>query len=211
MYHQIYFKKTSFFLDECLSVRSTTDVMSNYNELSYDGILRDRTTERSSLLSSPERNQPAHSEERSQPTRPSGRKWYAWLYLGIVCARLILLYIFVQAFLMQEQDVSPNWPRDRFYWVIIASMLVELPLSAALYDATKRQPEGRRIVAARFQWQCLAHVFTFVAFFRTDTVLYARSESGYCGALLIVLVDGALLGEIRSILRIRGENGGYAS
>lgn len=130
---------------------------------------------------------------------PSITVWGAWMFRAIVVLRLITLVIFVQGLLMQQRDISSEWNRDQFAWIILASGLIEIPLYFVMSKLTTHQPTGRRILLARLQGQILVHMFTFVAFYRTDTAHFVRSESGYCGTLLILLIDVMLDLEIQQI------------
>jgi len=114
-------------------------------------------------------------------------------------ARCILFVVFVQGMLMQQRDVGSLWPRDKFFWAVVASLVMELPLHFICQKATALNPDGRRITAARQAGQVITHVFAFVAFFRTDTALFARSESAYSGTLLIIVIDTMMFREMKTI------------
>jgi len=135
----------------------------------------------------------------------SSNRWQrlpVWWLAFMMLARLVLFVVIVQGLLMQQRDVGTLWPRDKFFWAIVASLVMELPLHIICQRATTHNPDGRRITAARLPGQIIAHLFTFVAFFRTDTALFARSESAYGGTLMILAIDAMMFREMKMILEM---------
>jgi hypothetical protein len=124
--------------------------------------------------------------------------WGAWWFTGTMMARMIL-WIFVLGYLMQQREISSAWHRDQFFWAILASLVLEYPLYVTLAQLSRHQATEADVVAARFQGQIVAHIFAFVAFFRTDTMHFARSESGYCAVFVIVLIDALCIKMLRRL------------
>jgi hypothetical protein len=148
-----------------------------------------------------QRKEPRRNDTDDWFFLPSVFVWGTWLFFTVIAGRALVLSAFVMGFLMQEREIGSYWHRDRFYWAIIASFLAEVILQRVVMRFAQHQPDGRRLLTARWNGHVLLHIFAFVAFFRTDTVHFARSESGYVAAMLIVLLDMMLLDEMQNILR----------
>jgi hypothetical protein len=149
------------------------------------------------------------------PTRESGSwteppSWYhallanrtlaRWLFAIVLVGRLTMFVVLMQAYLMQQREISGIFHRDDFFWSVLASAAAEVCIDVVMQRVTLHNPLGRRILQARRFATLFAHLFTFVAFFRTDTALFARSESGYCGATIIVLLDVMFANEMNLMI-----------
>jgi hypothetical protein len=111
--------------------------------------------------------------------------------------RAIVLFGFVQSFVLSGTPIGPGWQRDQFYWAVVVSLALEA-LRWRLVQP-RDDAAARDVLAAWRNAQLVLHVAAFVAFMRLEAVNKSRAE-GNLACMLIVVADAAQLPTLRRVL-----------